>query len=115
MEGSFEERKEAVRKACKQNEVYHGGGKYPRVKVVSALEAPINVQLRKFFGFLLWRAKFKFQQLDSPRIGHGLGIALGTNTGTGGIEHEVGTVTSEIGHELDTGTGGVGMGALGTG
>ncbi|CAK9260538.1 unnamed protein product [Sphagnum jensenii] len=69
---------QAVKEACRQNTVYQNtvyhetdkGTKwieYPRVKVRSALEAKMNAQLPKFFNFLLGRAKFKFQELDSPR------------------------------------------------
>ncbi|CAK9201514.1 unnamed protein product [Sphagnum troendelagicum] len=69
----FQAWKEAVEEACRQNAVYHKTDmhinwiKYPRVKVISALEAEMNAQLREFFNFLLGRAKFKFQELESPR------------------------------------------------
>jgi hypothetical protein len=130
----FQAWKEAVRKACMQNEVYqktdknsiYGGGKYPRVKVVSALEARINVELRNFFYLLLQLAKSNFQKLDSPRIGHELGtdwarawararVGLDTSMGTSRIGHGVGTVTSGTRHGLNTSMGGLGMGKLGTG
>jgi serine/threonine protein kinase len=68
----FQAWKEAVEEACRQNAVYHETDegtkwiKYPLVRL-SALEFKMNGQLRKFFNFLLRRAKFKFQGLDSPR------------------------------------------------
>jgi hypothetical protein len=69
----FQAWKEAAEEACRQNTVYHETDnptkwiKYERVKVISALEEKMNGQLRIFFNFLLRRAKFKFQELDSPR------------------------------------------------
>jgi serine/threonine protein kinase len=77
----FQAWKEAVEEACRQNTVYHEtdkysiyghetdkytiyeGVKYPCFRVLSVVES----KLGKFFYVLLQRAKFKFQELDSPR------------------------------------------------
>jgi len=74
----FQAWKEAVEEAWRQYTVYHETDKrikwnlerqkYPPVKVGSAWEVKMKSQLRKFFNFLLGRAKFKFRELDSPRV-----------------------------------------------